>query len=199
MPRRARGARRILVIDGHPDEDRGHFVHGLAGAYREAALAAGHELRTIGIARLEFPLLRSPADFQKGSPPRSIAAAQNDIAWAEHLAIFYPLWLGSMPALTKAFFEQCLRPGFAFGPATGRGLPKQKLKGRSARVVVTMGMPTFFYRWFYRAHSLKSFERNILHFCGIRPVRASVVGMVESRAARERALAAMRRFGAKAL
>jgi putative NADPH-quinone reductase len=103
-----------------------------------------------------------------------------------------------MPAATKAFFEQALRPGFAFGPARGRGLPKQKLKGRSARVVVTMGMPSFFYRWFYRAHSLKSFERNILHFCGIRPVRATVVGLVESRATRDKALAAMRRLGARA-
>ena len=192
-------ARRILVIDGHPDADGGHFVHGLAGVYREAAIAAGHEVRTIAIAQLDFPLLRSPADFQAGSPPPVIAAAQKDVAWAQHLAIFYPLWLGSMPALTKGFFEQCLRPGFAFGASRGRGLPPQKLKGRSARVVVTMGMPAIFYRWFYRAHSLKSVERNILHFCGIRPVRATVVGMVESKPARERALAAMRRFGAKAL
>ena len=60
-------------------------------------------------------------------------------------------------------------------------------------------MPTLFYKWYYRSHSLKSFERNILHFCGIRPVRATIVGMVENKAAREKALAAMRRFGAKAI
>jgi putative NADPH-quinone reductase len=192
-------SRRILVLDGHPDPRSEHFVHGLATAYRESAQAAGHDVRTIGIAALDFPLLRSPDEFQHGRPPAAIAAAQSDIDWANHIAIFYPLWLGSMPALTKAFFEQALRPGFAFGPAKGRGLPKQKLKGRSARVVVTMGMPSFFYRWFYRSHSLRSFERNILHFCGIRPVRATIVGLVESRDVRERALAAMRRFGAKAV
>jgi|SRR5688572_18275663 putative NADPH-quinone reductase len=189
-------ARRILVLDGHPDPRGEHFVHGLAIAYRESALAAGHEVRAVVIAALDFPLLRSPEEFQRGLAPKAIAAVQSDIEWANHLAIFYPLWLGSMPALTKAFFEQALRPGFAFGPAKGRGLPQQKLKGRSARVVVTMGMPSFFYRWYYGAHSLKSFERNILHFCGIRPVRATVVGMVESRSTRDRALAAMRRFGA---
>jgi len=65
-------------------------------------------------------------------------------------------------------------------------------------VVVTMGMPGFFYKWFYRAHSLRSFERNILRFCGIAPVRDTVVGMVESAAARKRALAEMRRSGAAA-
>jgi putative NADPH-quinone reductase len=191
-------ARRILVLDGHPDPRGEHFVHGLATAYRESAQAAGHAVRTIAVASLDFPLLRSPEEFQSGIAPAAIASAQADIEWANHLAIFYPLWLGSMPALTKAFFEQALRPGFAFGPAKGRGLPKQKLKGRSARVVVTMGMPSFFYKWFYRAHSLKSFERNILHFCGIRPVRATVIGMVEDKAAREKALAAVRRFGARA-
>jgi putative NADPH-quinone reductase len=190
--------RSVLVLDGHPDPRGEHFVHGLATAYREAAQAAGHEVRTIAIASLDFPLLRSPDEFQHGIAPATIAAAQADIEWANHLAFFYPLWLGSMPALTKAFFEQALRPGFAFGPAKGRGLPQQKLKGRSARVVVTMGMPSFFYKWFYRAHSLKSFERNILHFCGIRPVWATVIGMVEDREAREKALAAMRRYGAKA-
>ena len=191
-------AKRILVVDGHPDPAGSHFVHGLAAAYREAALAAGHDVRTIGVASLNFSLLRSPEEFQNGRPPAAIEAAQRDIEWANHLAVFYPLWLGSMPAIVKGFFEQALRPGFAFGPARGRGLPTQKLKGRSARVVVTMGMPSFFYKWFYRAHSLKSFERNILHFCGVKPVRATVVGMVESKAARDRALAAMRRFGAKA-
>ncbi len=191
-------ARRILVLDGHPDPRGEHFVHGLATAYRESAQSAGHEVRTVAVASLDFPLLRSPEEFQRGIAPAAIASAQSDIEWANHLAIFYPLWLGSMPALTKAFFEQALRPGFAFGPAKGRGLPQQKLKGRSARVVVTMGMPWFFYKWFYRAHSLKSFERNILHFCGIRPVRATVVGRVEDKPARERALAAMRRYGAKA-
>ncbi len=133
--------RRILVLDGHPDPRGEHFVHGLATAYRESAVSAGHAVRTIVIASLDFPLLRSPDEFQKGRPPASILAAQADIEWANHIAIFYPLWLGSMPALTKGFFEQALRPGFAFGPAKGRGLPQQKLKGRSARVVVTMGMP----------------------------------------------------------
>jgi putative NADPH-quinone reductase len=49
-----------------------------------------------------------------------------------------------------------------------------------ARIIVTMGMPALFYRWYFRAHSLKSLQRNILRFCGFRPVNACVVGMVES-------------------
>lgn len=50
-----------------------------------------------------------------------------------------------MPALLKAFFEQALRPGFAMSTSAKGGWTKL-LSGRSARVVVTMGMPAFVYR-----------------------------------------------------
>jgi putative NADPH-quinone reductase len=43
-----------------------------------------------------------------------------------------------------------------------------------------MGMPSFVYRWFFLAHSLRSFERNILKFCGFGPVRSTVLGGVAS-------------------
>ena len=188
----------IAIIQGHPDARGGHFGHALAAAYAAGAERAGHEVRTLAVAALDFPVLRDKDEWDTGTPPESIRLAQETIAWSDHLLIVYPLWLGSMPGITKGFFEQCLRPGFAFGEARRRGMPPQKLKGRSARVVVTMGMPSFFYHVFYRAHSLRSFERNVLNFCGIRPVRSTVAGAVETKEARERALAAMRRYGAKA-
>ena len=57
----------------------------------------------------------------------------------------------------------------------------KRLKGKSARIVVTMGMPAPIYRWFFRAHAIKGLERNILRFCGIRPIRTSLIGNVEAR------------------
>lgn len=171
---------RIVIIDGHPDNAGKRFVHALADCYDKGARSAGHEVARIVISTLDFPILRSNEDFQQGEPPAVIRECQKTIAWADHLVILYPLWLGAMPAILKSFFEQLLRPGFAFAPAKGKGLPHKLLKGKSARVIVTMGMPAFFYRWYYRAHSLKSLERNILAFCGIGPVRASLLGMVEA-------------------
>ena len=135
------------------------------------------------MSQLRFPLLRTAEDFQSGSAPDAIRKCQEHVAWAEHVVILYPLWLGSMPALLKGFFEQLFRPGFAFAESRSKGFPRKLLKGKSARVVVTMGMPRLFYRWYYRAHSLKSLERNILAFCGIGPCQASIVGMVERRGA----------------
>ena len=40
-----------------------------------------------------------------------------------------------------------------------------------------MGMPAVIYRWFFLAHSLKSLERNILNFVGIKPVKETIIGM----------------------
>lgn len=187
---------RIAIVQGHPDANPTRFCRALAEAYAQGARGAGHEVRVIDVAALDFPIVREREAWEKGAAPAAIAAAQETLAWSEHIVILFPLWLGAMPALLKAFLEQVLRPGFAFRYGSG-AMPDKLLKGRSARVVVTMGMPGLFYRWFYRAHSLKALERNILAFCGIGPVRDSVIGLVEGNAKRrDKWLATMRRLGA---
>jgi putative NADPH-quinone reductase len=172
-------SKRIVIIQGHPDPAGKHFGHALAAAYGQGATAAGHELKHIAVAELDFPLLRTKEDWEDGEPLPTVRACQEAIAWADHLVIIYPLWLGTMPALLKSFFEQALRPGFAIDKRAPGKMWNKLLKGKSARVVVSMGMPAFLYRWYFRAHSLKSLERNILTFCGIGPVRTSIIGMVE--------------------
>jgi putative NADPH-quinone reductase len=193
-------AKRILIIDGHPDERSERFVHALSKAYYDGACSAGHEIHSIIVSEMDFPILRRTEEFRSEAPSDSIRQAQELIAKADHLVILYPLWLGSMPALLKAFFEQVLRPGFAFAEGERDGLPRGLLSGKSARIVVTMGMPAFVYRLYFRAHSLKSFERNILAFCGVGPIRASVIGGVEAADSRKRGtwLARMQALGARA-
>ena len=170
--------KRILLIQGHPDSTQRHFCHALEEAYANGAREAGHELRRIDVASLDFPVLRSQQEWEHGTLPRGLEEAQAAIKWAEHLVFFFPLWLGDMPALLKAFLEQVARPGFAFTTGNRNNpLANKGLTGRSARVVVTMGMPAVIYRWYFRAHSVKSLERNILGFVGIAPVRETLVGM----------------------
>ncbi len=193
-------SKRILIIDGHPDSNADRYVHALAKAYSDGARQSGHEVRSIIVSEIDFPLLRTAADFQHGQPPEPIRQCQELLKWADHVVILFPLWLGSMPALLKGFLEQALRPGFAFGDMSGRSLPDRLLSGRSARIVVTMGMPALFYRVYFRAHSLKSLERNILRFCGFRPVRACVIGTVEGKTSAQRGecLARVQRWGMRA-
>ncbi len=171
--------KKILIIDGHPDADRARYLHALADAYAAGAAGSGHAVERLDLATMDFPMLHARSEWTQGTPPRVIADAQEAIRRADHIVILYPLWLGDMPALLKAFLEQVMRPGFALAEGT---MPKPLLKGRSARLVVTMGMPAFFYRFYYGAHSVKSFERNILKLVGIKPVERSLVGNVEGEA-----------------
>lgn len=189
---------RICLIDGHPDPDPARFCHALARAYGEGAAAAGHELRRIRVADLDFPLLRLSRDFTADTVPPAIADVQEAILWADHVVVIYPLWHGMMPALLKGFFEQVFRHGFAMDvrPTGWTG----HLTGRSARIIVTMGMPGLFYRVYFMAHSLSALRRNILGFSGMRPVRTTVLGRVDDVAdgTRRTWLDRMRKLGADA-
>ena len=180
-------ASRILIIQGHPDPLGQHFCHGLADSYANGATATARDVRRLDIARLDFPLLRSKREWDAGVLPPVLLEAQQAIAWAEHLVLVFPLWLGDMPALLKGFLEQVARPGFAFAAASSGGMGTKLLGGRSARVVVTMGMPALVYRWYFQAHSVRSLERNILGFVGIGPVHRTLIGMVEGMTDRRRA------------
>lgn len=186
-------SKNILIVDAHPDADRGRFIHALADAYADGAKQSGHAVRRLELATMDIPFLRSRADWTDGEPEPQIVAAQEAIRWANHIVFLYPLWLGDVPALLKAFLEQVARPGFALDKGTS---PKPLLKGRSARLVVTMGMPAIFYRFYFGAHSVKSFERNILKFVGIKPVEHTLIGNVEGDAeTRERWLDTLLNIG----
>ena len=133
--------KRILILLGHPDPRPERFCRALAEAYHAGAVEAGHDVAVIDIARLDFSALKSKLEWEAPIAD-ALRVPQEAIAWAEHLVIVFPLWLGTMPALLKAFFEQVLRPRFAF-EQKGPGRWDKKLVGRSARIVVTMGMSDF--------------------------------------------------------
>jgi putative NADPH-quinone reductase len=166
---------RILIIDGHPDRRPERLGHALVAAYAQAAAGASHEVRTIAVAELDLPYIKSEDEFTSKDLAPAVLAAQADVRWAEHLVIFHPLWLGGAPAQLKGFFEQVFRYGFAI-PEGGRlgGL----LKGRTARTVVTMGMPAFAYSLIFGAFGVRSLERSVLNLSGIKPARHTLFGGV---------------------
>ena len=63
--------RRIAIIQGNPDPKGGHFGHALAHSYVQGAADGGHEVRTIDVARLEFPLLHTKGDWENALFPEA--------------------------------------------------------------------------------------------------------------------------------
>lgn len=187
--------RKIAIFDTHPDPAPARYVHALADAYCAGARDAGHEVRHIMLGDINMPILHGRESWMHGDAPDVVKPGQEAMLWADHIVFLYPLWLGDMPALLKAFLEQALRPGVAlqYGDSPA---PEKLMKGKSARLVVTMGMPALFYSAYYGAYSVRSFKRNILELVGIDPVKTSLIGNVEGSAKhRERWLTKMHDYG----
>jgi putative NADPH-quinone reductase len=105
---------KIAIIQGHPDGGGGRLCQALADAYCSRAPAGGHHFRVIDIGRIDFPLLRTKSSFERGAVRTQLQKAQEAIAWADHLLLVYPLWLGEMPALVTGCLEQVMRPSSVF-------------------------------------------------------------------------------------
>lgn len=190
--------RHILIIQGHPDPQGTRYGRALAESYADGARAAGYDVKQIDIARLDIPMLRSKEDFDQGQLPSALVEARNALLAADHLVFFFPIWFGTMPALLKAFLEQLLRPAPAAKPDLKE--LQRRLKGKSGRIVVTMGMPALVYRWYFRAHGVRVLERSILGLCGVRPIRRTLIGRVETISAecRRKWISRMRQLGRSA-
>ncbi len=187
----------VCVINGHPHSGPGHFCHAIAAAYAQGAGEAGIAVTEVSIASIRPECLVDPAEFEVGSEDTEITHAQECIRASDHLVIVFPLWLGTVPALLKAFFEQIARGGFLIGPTDKGGWPDQRMKGRSAHVIVTMGMPRLAYRlWFLNA-GVSNLKRLVLGLSGIRPVRQTTIGGIGTldEAARKRWLGRARELG----
>jgi len=181
----------LCIIQGHTAGDGKRLCHALADCYAAGARSAGATVTAIDIGAIEIDFLRTAEAFTKPPPP-PILAAQEKVVLAAHLLVIYPLWLGSMPAIVKAFFEQLSRSEFAVGQ-NAKGWPRQMLKGRSARVAVTMGMPAAAYRLCFGADGVKSFGSGVLRMAGFSPIKETLVGGVGALSS-ARAEAQLRRF-----
>lgn len=191
---------KICLIHGHPDSRSPHFCRALGDAYRSGADAAGHEVSEIILGDLEFDFLRSPTAFE-ADPAEPILSEREKIAAADHLVVVFPLWLGGAPALLKAFLEQCAAGGFFLQDAEGpNAFPKSRMKGKSARLVLTMGMPGLIYKFWFGAHSVKGLEKGIFELAGFKPVHHTIYGSVEEDNAprHEKWLDEMRELGRQA-
>tara|TARA_R110002124_G_scaffold233406_1_gene398685 strand:- start:51597 stop:52184 length:588 start_codon:yes stop_codon:yes gene_type:complete len=170
----------IVIILGHPSSVQSTFCSAIARAYENGATHAEHGVSVIDIGQLQIPFFEEKTDYEKIGLSAELKNAQNKLKAAEHWVIIYPLWVGSMPAKLKAFFEWVMEPGFAYSAETlNNPFAEKLLRCKSAHIIMTMGMPSWYYRWIYHAHSLKSLEKNMLKFYGISPIRKTLLGSVD--------------------
>ncbi len=172
--------KKIFILLGNEDCDS--FSGVIADSYEKGAREAGHEVKRINICDLDFdPILhRGYKAIQELEP--DLIKVQENMKWAEHIAIFYPNWWGSMPAILKGMWDRMFLPGFAFR-FKKTGMLKsinwdRLLTGKSGFVYISMNNKPWLARVLFGDNS-NELTRNILGFAGISPVRLVKRGPVE--------------------
>ena len=169
--------KKVLIIMGHPDTDS--YASALADAYQKGAERVA-EVRQLNVAELKFdPILhKAYKEIQELEP--DLLNAQKDIKWADHIVWVYPTWFGSPPALMMGFISRVFHPSFAFKYKRKTDLiPYKLLKGRSARLIITMDDYPLIDNFVFRHSIIRVMKKSVLWLSGIKPIRSILIGPVK--------------------
>lgn len=176
--------KKILIINGHPDKKS--FCFALAESYKTGAETNGDECQLVHLIDLKFnPILTYGYRLVSELEP-DLLKIQKDILDADHLVFVYPTWWGTYPALLKGFIDRVFLPNFAFKYHKDSPFWDKLLKGKTARLIVTMDSPKWYYWLIYRSPGHNSMKRTILEFCGIKPVKITTFAPLKSSSDSER-------------
>lgn len=168
--------KKILIINGHPDELS--FNHALSQAYQQGAKRTNADVQTINIHTLNFNPSLMYGYRKRTELEPDLIDAQQKILWADHLVWIHPVWWGSYPAIMKGFIDRVFLPGFAFKKRENSVWWDKLLKGKTATIICTMDQPAWYYRLVYRNASINALKKLTMEFCGIKPVSTVAIGPI---------------------
>ena len=158
--------KKILILLGNPDKETYSGV--VADAYENAAREAGHEVRRVNIGDMQFdPILHKGYKVIQQLEP-DLLSLQESWKWADHTVIVYPNWWNTMPAILKGLFDRMWIPGFAFNFDKATHKLIQRLKGKTARVIIVAGTHSPFATWWKFGDYMNEIQAGILEFSGIK-------------------------------
>ncbi len=175
------GAKKILVLLGHPDKSG--FCGEIADAYCAAAQAAGHSVDRMNIGEMQFdPILHKGYRAMQALEP-DLVRFQQLITAADHFVIVYPVWWVGMPALLKGLFDRAWLPGSAFRYIKTKHGDRtifwhRLFRGKTARTIFTSGTVPWLVR-FLPGNVNAQLKWGILWFAGF-SVRSTWFGPSEN-------------------
>ena len=169
--------KRVLVLAANPKKDS--FTNCLAETYAAAA-EKKHEVHLLKLSDMEFKIDLSGGYAEEHSMEEAIKSFQASLEWCEHLGGFTPIWWGALPAKLKGLIDRAFLPGFAFQYENGKSIPKKLLQGRTARIVMTMDTPPWYYFVIQGAPAIRQLKAATLKFVGFNSVKSKMIGPIIS-------------------
>lgn len=189
--------KKILIINGHPD--KASFCFALAESYKKGADSAGVDCKLVHLIDLDFNPILTHGYRKVSELEPDLVMMQQEISVANHVVFVYPNWWATYPAMLKGFMDRAFVPGFAFKYRENSPFWDKLLKGKTARLIVTMDTPWWYYWLVNRNAGHNAMKVGVLEFCGIKPVKITVFSPVKSsdEAKRKMWLEEVRQLGEK--
>ena len=145
---------KTLIVFNHPHE--GSYCTSILHAAGKGLKAGGHPCRIINLDKDGFdPVMRSKdlKAFAMAGKDMDDALLEVDplvmkykenLEWAEHLVMIFPIWWMTSPAMTKGFIDKVIFPAVAYNMVKGRLV--SRLPVRKVTVITTMNTPSDIYK-----------------------------------------------------
>jgi NAD(P)H dehydrogenase (quinone) len=171
--------KRILILQSHPKENS--FCDALVNEYIKGAIGSGNKIEILNLINLKLEKFLHYEHREVPTLSKDLLEAQKLLLWANHLVFVYPTWWATPPALLKLFIEIVFHSGFAYKYQKTNGpVPRwsKLLSNKSACIMTTMDSPIWYYVWFVGDPGFKMMK-DILNFCGIKPVYKHYFGSIK--------------------
>ena len=168
----------ILILNGHPN--RLSFCHELAKRYDIGAKHSGATTKLINLVDLDFSPILQYGYTKMTELESDLINIQKEIQNTDHLVFVYPNWWGTYPALLKGFFDRVFLPKFAFKYRENSLRWDKLLSNKTARLIVTMDTPKWYYSLVYKKPGHNSVKKSILQFCGVKPIKITSYGPIKT-------------------
>ena len=160
----------ILVINGHPNPTS--YCQALANSYVLGAKEGEYSVELVNLHELHF----NQNYIGQRELEEDLKVMQQKLVDCQHLVIITPMWWLGVTSMLKGFFDRVLTPGFAYR-FKKHGIDRL-LKGRSGRVIYTMGGNKWMYDWLFLDCFWIGLKYGVLWLCGFSPVKRTAFSKV---------------------
>lgn len=182
FPLRAQPAKRVLVVNGHPDPGARRYCAALCAAYAEGAQSSGCLTQRVDVGAMT----RRGVNWQR----TEAGGLWEHLRSADRLLIAFPMWLGGPPPVLQLMLEE-------FAHWHELEVARLGEPAKDTHIIVTASLPGLVYRT-NRGEPVGEWATSVP---GRRIAQAVLIGSVETMTREDRCrwLSTIRRLGSSPL